>query len=152
MRLEEIRPLTGLRFLIAFWVFIFHIQIRWPIFDNFVLVEIANQGAIGMTFFFVLSGFILSYTNNTELEVSTYFRSRLARIYPIYILVAILTLPWLVLPSFIGKQPSFLEITFLLQLAYCCYRHGFHQHFLDGIMMGVGLFPLRHFFIFAFPH
>jgi len=48
---NEIQPLTGLRFLIAFWVFIFHIQIRWPIFDNPSLVSIANQGAIGMTFF-----------------------------------------------------------------------------------------------------
>jgi len=110
----EIRSLTGLRFLIAFWVLIFHIQIRWPIFDNPALVQIANQGAIGMTFFFMLSGFILSYSYQSKLNVREYFRSRIARIYPIYILVAFLTLPWLIYLNFTPPRLSILEICFLL--------------------------------------
>lgn len=112
----EIRALTGLRFLIAFWVFVFHIHIRWPIFDNFILASIANQGAIGRTFFFILSGFILSYTYNTELNLTNYFRSRVARIYPIYIFVALITLPWLMLQSFIGEHLTILEVALLLTL------------------------------------
>jgi peptidoglycan/LPS O-acetylase OafA/YrhL len=114
MHSQEIRALTGLRFVIAFWVFVFHIQIRWPIFDNFALVSIANQGAIGMTFFFVLSGFILSYSYNFDFSISSFFRSRVARIYPIYILVALITLPWLIFPDFIGRQLPLLEVIFLL--------------------------------------
>lgn len=112
----EIRALTGLRFLIAFWVFVFHIHIRWPIFDNFILASIANQGAIGRTFFFILSGFILSYIYNTELNLTNYFRSRVARIYPIYIFVALITLPWLMLQSFIGEHLTILEVALLLTL------------------------------------
>lgn len=110
----EIRSLTGLRFVIAFWVFVFHIQIRWPIFDSPALVQIANQGAVGMTFFFILSGFILSYSYEGKLNAREYFRSRVARIYPIYLFVAILTLPWLFYLNFEPPILSILEVSFLL--------------------------------------
>jgi peptidoglycan/LPS O-acetylase OafA/YrhL len=109
----EIRSLTGLRFVIAFYVFVFHIQIRWPIFDSPVIVQIANQGAIGMTFFFILSGFILSYSYEGKLIAREYFRSRVARIYPIYLFVAILTLPWLFYLNFNPPRLSLLEVLFL---------------------------------------
>jgi peptidoglycan/LPS O-acetylase OafA/YrhL len=151
MHKEEIRSLTGLRFLIALYVFVFHIHIRWPIFDNFVLVEIANQGAIGMTFFFVLSGFILSYTYNSDLKVSSYFRSRLARIYPIYILAAILTLPWLVLPGYIGKNPSFFEVTFLLAVGLLLLQAWFPPTFSRWNNGGSWSISVEVFFYFCFP-
>ena len=151
MNLLEIRALTGLRFLIAFWVFVFHIQIRWPIFGNFVLVEVANQGAIGMTFFFILSGFILSYTYNSELKASSYFRSRVARIYPIYILVAFLTFPWLVLPSFTGIQSSFLEVTFLLAVGVFLLQAWFPPTFSRWNNGGSWSISVEAFFYFCFP-
>lgn len=151
MHKEEIRALTGLRFLVAFYVFVFHIHIRWPIFDNSLLVAIANQGAIGMTFFFVLSGFILSYTYNSDLKVSSYFRSRLARIYPIYILAAILTLPWLVLPGYIGKTPSFFEVTFLLAVGLLLLQAWFPPTFSRWNNGGSWSISVEVFFYFCFP-
>ena len=46
--------------------------------------------------FFVLSGFILSHAYDAvEFDLRQYFWNRVARIYPIYLLAAVLALPWL---------------------------------------------------------
>ena len=94
--LNEIRPLTSVRFFIALLVFLFHFQIRWPITQWFPLRNILNQGAIGMTLFFMLSGFILAYTyEGKELSIREYGVRRFSRIYPVYFLAALLILPFL---------------------------------------------------------
>ena len=92
----ELTALTGLRFIAAFCVFLFHIQIRWPFVHGRFLSNLIGQGAIGMSVFFVLSGFILAYQyTNANVTYASYFRNRLARIYPVYLAVALMTLPWL---------------------------------------------------------
>lgn len=49
-----------------------------------------------MSLFFVLSGFVLSYQYaNRSTEYSNYLVNRFARIYPIYALAAVLTIPWI---------------------------------------------------------
>jgi hypothetical protein len=53
---KEIFPLTGLRFVAAFYVFLFHIHIRWPISSHSFAKNVLDQGAIGMSLFFMLSG------------------------------------------------------------------------------------------------
>ena len=94
---KEILSLTGLRFIAAFYVFLFHINIRWPLSDYTFLRNILDQGAIGMSIFFMLSGFVLAYHYASEdtLNIKRYVTNRFARIYPIYLLTAIATLPWL---------------------------------------------------------
>lgn len=91
---RDIPALTGLRFIAAFYVFIFHIHSRVPLTENTFFAGIIGQGAIGMTVFFVLSGFILthrySYSNYTD---RSFIISRIARIYPVYIVSFILALP-----------------------------------------------------------
>jgi peptidoglycan/LPS O-acetylase OafA/YrhL len=92
---EEISLLTFARFVAAAWVFAFHIHIRWPISCGKFLENILSQGAVGMSMFFVLSGFILVYNYYgalpNKLEFKTFILKRLARIYPVYALVGILT-------------------------------------------------------------
>lgn len=92
----EILPLTGLRFVAALYVFIFHIHIRWPITSNNFVSNIIGQGAVGMSLFFILSGFVLAYRYaGQSFTVSEYLKNRFARIYPIYAVAALITLPWL---------------------------------------------------------
>ena len=92
----EIRSLTGLRFVAAFFVFVFHIHIRWPIVGNGFISNILGQGAVGMSLFFVLSGFVLTYRYvDAQCTVRNYLINRFARIYPVYVAVAIFTLPWI---------------------------------------------------------
>ncbi|MEG2759145.1 MAG: acyltransferase [Rikenellaceae bacterium] len=79
-----IQPLTSLRFFFAFMVFASHYKIGGtPIFED---------GYIGVSFFFMLSGFILSYSyRNRLLEKKTsktdFYIARFARIYPLHLIM-----------------------------------------------------------------
>ncbi len=93
---KEILALTGLRFIAAFYVFAFHIHIRWPVTDTDILKNILGQGAIGMSLFFILSGFILAYRYaDGRTPLKSYLVNRFARIYPVYAVAALATLPWI---------------------------------------------------------
>jgi peptidoglycan/LPS O-acetylase OafA/YrhL len=96
-----IKPLTSLRFIFALMVFTSHLfyiikgdstYLSW-IFDN-----IFKEGYIGVSFFFILSGFILSFKYQEPLLNRTQSRSsfliaRFARIYPLHILCFVLAIP-----------------------------------------------------------
>jgi peptidoglycan/LPS O-acetylase OafA/YrhL len=93
----ELLPLTSLRFVAAFYVFLFHMHIRWPLVEPGYLSNVLSQGAIGMSIFFMLSGFILSHRYaGGPINWRTYAMNRVARIYPVYLVAAAITLPWLV--------------------------------------------------------
>lgn len=90
---DEIKALTGLRFIAACWVLTAHFQpvleALWPaarVFD-----PIARDGNMGVDLFFILSGFILIYNYRetfTQLTARNYVRFlglRLARIYPVHL-------------------------------------------------------------------
>lgn len=97
---KEFLSLTGLRFVAAFYLFVFHIHIRWPVTDLPYLKTIANQGAVGMSLFFMLSGFVLAYSyTDSNRTLKSYLVNRLARIYPVYVAAAVLTLPWMGISS-----------------------------------------------------
>jgi peptidoglycan/LPS O-acetylase OafA/YrhL len=61
-----------------------------------------QNGNMGVSFFFVLSGFILTYTYRDRLSsrsaVVEYFVARFARIYPVYLLALAIALPVLTSP------------------------------------------------------
>ena len=65
----EIRPLSGFRFLAAFYVFVFHLSMpfRAPLaWLPAPLQHFIEQGRLGVTAFFVLSGFVLVYSHFKE--------------------------------------------------------------------------------------
>lgn len=61
---QHLKSLTGLRFLAALSVFIAHVPVRWPQFD----VGSLPFGAAGVSFFYVLSGFILTYVYGSRMN------------------------------------------------------------------------------------
>ena len=93
----ELRALTGVRFFAAFLVVLDHFSGtlekivpdtgHWP---NFLLFRIFGGGAEAVSFFFVLSGFILTFNYQTREGAMigsrrNFYVARLARIYPAYI-------------------------------------------------------------------
>ncbi|NVZ27717.1 acyltransferase [Pseudomonas gingeri] len=93
---NEILPLTGLRFIAALYVFLFHMQINWPFSPSGIVKKVIEQGAVGMSIFFILSGFLLAYQYADRYEdKKDYFVKRIARIYPIYVIAALSTIPWM---------------------------------------------------------
>ena len=108
MDTNHIKSLTGLRFLSALWVFLFHIHIRYPLTDSSFLSSILNYGHLGMILFFVLSGYILTHRYSEKaFELKSYYINRFARVFPIYILAGIVTLPWLIHAGVENNIPIF---------------------------------------------
>ncbi len=96
-REAQLPKLTSLRFFAAFWVLAFHAipregSQRWA--DAFWSV-----GWIGVTFFFVLSGFILTYTygrRSGAIDARAFWVARFARVYPLYLFAMLFAVPGLV--------------------------------------------------------
>lgn len=107
-----IKPLTSLRFFFALMVFVSHIgfvRADDPLF-GWVYEHIFREGYIGVSFFFILSGFILAFNYKQKMirrEVSThqFWVARFARIYPLFFLTVLLAIP-LSLHEFISDAGS----------------------------------------------
>ena len=99
-RVAQLPALTSLRFFAAFAVLLLHYRDLLGPLPPLVL-KAAIGGQYGVTFFFVLSGFILTYNYHgwfaAGVEHAHYWRFqrlRLARIYPIYVVGLLLDTPW----------------------------------------------------------
>lgn len=90
----QINALTGLRFFAATIVVLFH----FASFGSVTLRHFMSHGFIGVTIFFVLSGFILSYTYSSGPGAMrgtkrSFWIARVARLYPVYVIGMGLFLP-----------------------------------------------------------
>lgn len=93
---ERLFALTGLRAIAAYLVFIHHDPPSTTYVGNLIRA-ICTQGYIGVSIFFVLSGFLIAYNYSDSVEIKAswflkYFRNRIARIYPIYFFITLLSL------------------------------------------------------------
>lgn len=86
-----INTLTSLRLIFALMVFGAHCYIISPFFD----VHFFKEGFVGVSFFFVLSGFIIAYNYQQKLTERTttkrkFWVARFARVYPLHWLTLLL--------------------------------------------------------------
>lgn len=91
-----IKPLTSLRFVFAFLVFMSHKNL-FPHEEPGFLWHLFREGYAGVSFFFMLSGFILAYTYQQRLiegraTVRSFYVARVARIYPLHLLALLVSL------------------------------------------------------------
>lgn len=85
---RHIRPLTSLRFFAALGVFVFHTRAIG--FDS------PSFAAQGVSFFFILSGFILTYAHPFVPAAADFYRRRFARVWPVHVfsfLLVVILLP-----------------------------------------------------------
>jgi peptidoglycan/LPS O-acetylase OafA/YrhL len=99
MDLDSARPrlpaLTSLRFFAAFHVVIFHLLATQVVRGPEWFQKLSSVGYVGVSFFFVLSGFILVYTYaGRTLSLKDFWRARFARIYPAYAFSLLFTAPF----------------------------------------------------------
>lgn len=102
-----IRPLTSIRFFAAAIVVVYHSGAAFAsthaAVPAFVKTFLLN-GYAGVTFFFVLSGFILHHTYRSKLDrpgaLRNFAIARIARIYPVYLLTVLAMIPFT--PTFAG--------------------------------------------------
>lgn len=85
MRLPRVESLTGLRWWAAFFVFAHHMKQLAPL----PIFEFLEFGISGVTFFFVLSGFVLTWSAQPGTRIRTFYRRRFARIWPAHVVALI---------------------------------------------------------------
>lgn len=87
--------LTALRFFAALFVVVHHVT---RIYDPIPVVsELFELGGVGVSFFFVLSGFVLTWSHRDGQQVRRFYRHRFARVYPLHLLTLVVALSVLLL-------------------------------------------------------
>ncbi|MBD3577756.1 acyltransferase [Streptomyces sp. KD18] len=95
-RVIRLDTLTGLRFPAAFVVFLYHaallafLGVPWLSSSSAAVSyydAVAHAGALGVTFFFVLSGFVLTWSARETDTAPRFWRRRFLKIVPNYVLV-----------------------------------------------------------------
>ncbi|MHC6625847.1 acyltransferase family protein [Streptomyces globosus] len=94
--MTRLDTLTGLRFPAAFVVFLYHaallafLGVPWLSSSSAAAAyydAVAHAGALGVTFFFVLSGFVLTWSARETDTAPRFWRRRFLKIVPNYVLV-----------------------------------------------------------------
>jgi len=93
-RAGRLPTLTGMRFPAAFLVFLFHSSLPFPTLrlfadngtENKFNQIFAQSGAVGVAFFFILSGFVLTWSARPGDTARAFWRRRFVKIVPNYVL------------------------------------------------------------------
>ena len=110
----HLAALTGLRFYAAIAVFLSHLSI---LADGWIQYPVPF-GAASLSFFFVLSGFVLAYIygqEGVEFSARKFFIKRVARIWPLHVCLAVLTFIVL-MPDFFSRENGVIKAIMNLSL------------------------------------
>lgn len=88
---QRLDALTGLRWWAAFVVFFYHMRAFAPLPGS--VMQVFDFGYLGVTFFFVLSGFVLTWSARPNVPTSTFYWRRFARIWPAHMVALLLAIP-----------------------------------------------------------
>jgi peptidoglycan/LPS O-acetylase OafA/YrhL len=123
----QIKALTGIRGLAAFWVMLLHLQNYRPhgLLGVAGLRQLSRDGWLAVDLFFVLSGFIMMHVHGFDFvrpsldRAKRFYLLRFIRIYPVHFVVLVLHVPLPLLALRAGKAVSasaFSSHSFLLSL------------------------------------
>ena len=137
MRKPELPGLTGIRFYAVTFVYLSHVVII-PGMDSLAGSSlIFDAGVVAVSFFFVLSGFILTYNYADSFrdgvspsKYREFVLDRLARIYPVHILSMVMVAPIAILSP--NLPLDWRALPFHLTLLQCWWPSSspaFHQYF-----------------------
>lgn len=91
----QLPQLTFTRFIAAVTVVIFHYGLKAFPFSNDFLHSLFSEGSISVSYFFFLSGFVLTISNGISLspvKPKHFWIKRFTRIYPVYLVAFVITL------------------------------------------------------------
>ncbi|MGW4158407.1 acyltransferase family protein [Streptomyces sp. NPDC004788] len=134
--------LTGLRWFAAFGVFLFHSY--GYVKEAPALARLMTTGYEGVVFFFVLSGFVMTWVARPEDTPARFYRRRFARIWP---LLAVTTLVFAVLEKWwLGLPVSAADVVWTLTLTQAWSLDHFYS-----LNIVTWTLSVEAFFYLAFP-
>jgi peptidoglycan/LPS O-acetylase OafA/YrhL len=93
MEKHRIKVLDGFRFIAVISVLLYHLTnpliAKYPHHDFFL--HIFKYGGLGVQFFFMISGFVISYTLAHTPTLAAFYRNRFSRLFPAMLLCSFLT-------------------------------------------------------------
>lgn len=148
--MKQIKSLYGLRAIFAAFIFIHHAQDLWQN-SKFVSLwtDYLTYFYSGLTFFFILSGFILTYNyihffeKRLDISIFKFYLKRIIKIYPIHIITLILSFKVIDIYSFNWTKlltHIFLSQSFTANPYYYFYFNSL-AWFLSDLMLFYLLFP-----------
>jgi peptidoglycan/LPS O-acetylase OafA/YrhL len=115
---RSLKALTGIRFFAAFYVVVFHTRVGQVLNEHgyHAAGNFFASGYLAVPLFFLLSGFILAYTYEGQIEKAgdhrRFWEARFARIWPVYAVSLIMSS----IPSFTFPHPGIaLAAIFMVQ-------------------------------------
>lgn len=116
MRIDQ---LTFTRFIACLCIVIFHFGTGIFPFSHAVISPLLKSSFVGVSYFYILSGFVIviAYQKRTPgtLSARTFFKNRLARLYPVYLMALLLTLLYYIVSKRVIKGMDVLLQVTLLQ-------------------------------------
>lgn len=179
-RPKVFNALTGYRAVAAFMVVFFHSGFSSESLGK-IGFGIQNNLNIGVSLFFVLSGFLIVYRNYNKIQFNftwmrKYFQNRLARLYPVYLLYSIavfwfmgrsdlweLLLNSLMLSSLLEPSHQFVMVAWSLTveenfylatpfILYLFKRNKYFQPLVISVLIAIGLMGVIAFFPMNIPY
>lgn len=118
-RAARLPSLTGMRFLAALLVFAFHTTFQTRFFEGGLGDRLgdtfANAGFYGVTFFFVLSGFVLTWSARPAEGAPRVWRRRLVKIFPNHLVTFVAAAVLMAAASEVFTTKGVLANLFLVQ-------------------------------------
>ncbi|WP_368784602.1 acyltransferase family protein [Arthrobacter sp. 4R501] len=101
----QLNSLTGLRFFAAMAVVLYHVHLYFPAVSD--SLAIFGYGYTGVSFFFILSGFVLAWSHRPNFRPGRFYWNRVARIWPLHLLTMLVAIwiPALSVASNPGGSP-----------------------------------------------
>lgn len=111
---RDVACLTSLRFFAAAWVLALHYSEQMPA-DPSSFTAFFSNGRLGVDFFFVLSGFILTHVYLDQLQgrrfsLKSFIHKRFARLYPLHLATILAVLGYVAVGRYMGitfQNPEF---------------------------------------------
>lgn len=155
-RAQKIGALTSLRFFAALYVVLKH-SIYWGfphLQPGTLAARAASIGYVSVSFFFLLSGYILAVVylrSDREVDAKKFYAARFARIYPLYFLMLVLDTPHLLLP----RIASYGLKAGILKTAVTFVSSSLMLQSLSPVLLGINdpgwSLSVEAFFYLAFP-
>ncbi len=121
-RKPALPALTGLRTLLALTILLFHftpVGLRWKAHPRISLYPIVDIGYVFVSFFFLISGFILAYNyadRPAPMNAVDFWMARFSRLYPVYVLTLLISIPMLMTEWHVRSHRHFFEGAILTPL------------------------------------